>query len=261
MRARFESAGERLILAFDDVEAVAAFLDGAKSQEGFLAPLPAEATAGGRGRELTVALEAPGGFEMSFRAAVLHVFGPTGAGQDGEVSAALERIDWGPARDAEARRKLAAARSGAGERSEVQGESLGASPIYRIQKMTPPEKARLARKANRTERQILLRETSPQVTMALLTNPHIEGDDVVQIVKSPYTPGGVLKRIAADRRWLSNPDVRQALVRNPQTPTPLAIRLLPGLPTPVLQVLARGGEAREDLKKAALKLYLKRTGK
>ena len=127
--------------------------------------------------------------------------------------------------------------------------------------MTPPEKARLARKANRTERQILLRETSPQVTLALLTNPHIEGDDVVQIVKSPYTPGGVLKRIAADRRWLSNPDVRQALVRNPQTPTPLAIRLLPGLPTPVLQALARGGEAREDLKKAALKLYLKRTGK
>jgi hypothetical protein len=29
----------------------------------------------------------------------------------------------------------------------------------------------------------------------------------------------------------------------------------------VLKALARGGEVREDLKKAALKLYLKRTGK
>lgn len=250
-----------MTLAFDDAEAVVAFLENAKSQEGFLAPLPADAAAAppARGRELTVALEAPGGFEMSFPAAVLHVFGPAGGGE--EVTAALQRVDWGPARDAEARRKLAAARSEKAGDSESLGESLGASPIFRIQKMTPPEKARLARKANRTERQILLRETAPLVTMALLNNPHIEADDVVQIVKSPYTPGGVLKRVAGDRRWLANNEVRQALVRNPQTPAPLAIRLLPGLPTRVLQALARSGEAREDLRKAALKLYLKRTGK
>ncbi len=259
MHTRFESAGERLVLAFVDIEAVTAFLESAKSQEGFLAQLPGEAAALGRGRELTVALEAAGGFEMSFHASVLHVFGPVGS--DGEVTAALQRTDWGPAKDAEARRKLEAARGDTADGDGAQGESLGASPIFRIQKMTPPEKARLARKANRTERQILLRETSPQVTMALLTNPHLEADDVVQIVKSPYTPGGVLKRVAGDRRWLSSPDVRQALVRNPQTPTPLAIRILPGLPTPVLQALARTGEAREDLRKAALKLYLKRTGK
>jgi len=261
MRARFDTEGERLTLELDDVDAVEVFLENAKSQEGFMAPLPGEVATLPRGRSLTVTLAAPDGFELSFSATVLHVFGAAGTGATDEVSAALERTDWGPAKDAEARRKLAAARGAGGAGDESLGESLGASPIYRIQKMTPPEKARLARKANRTERQILLRETSPQVTMALLTNPHVEADDVVQIVKSPYTPGGVLKRVAADRRWLSSPDVRQALVRNPQTPTPLAIRLLPGLPTPVLQALARGGEVREDLKKAALKLYLKRTGK
>jgi hypothetical protein len=127
--------------------------------------------------------------------------------------------------------------------------------------MTPPEKVRLALKANRTERQILLRDTSPQVMMALLNNPHLESDDVLQIVKSPYAPGSILKRVASDRRWSSSLDVRLAVVRNPQTPSVLAKNLLPALPTSALQGLARGADAREDLKKAALKLYLQRMGK
>lgn len=127
--------------------------------------------------------------------------------------------------------------------------------------MTPPEKTRLALKANRTERQILLRETSPQVMMALLNNPHLESEDVLQIAKSPYTPGSILKRIASDRRWSSGHEVRMAVVRNPQTPSVLAKNLLPGLPTSALQGFARSSEVREDLKKAALKLYLQRMGK
>jgi hypothetical protein len=56
-------------------------------------------------------------------------------------------------------------------------------------------------------------------------------------------------------------DVRLAVVRNPQTPSVLAKNLLPALPTSALQGLARGADAREDLKKAALKLYLQRMGK
>lgn len=266
MRFTFDGAAGRLTVGLDSLDGVEGFFERAESQDGFLAELP-EALP--RGREIELTVTAPGGFEIAGPATVLHVFG----GHQNSYATALELGDWGAAKRAELRRKLEAARSGgadgggeagesgAGGEGSAGGETFGASPIHRIRAMTPPQKARLARKANRTERQILLRETSPQVMTALLQNPHVDSDDVLQMVKSPYAPSGILKRVAGDRRWTSNHEVRLALVRNPQTPPPLANRLLPGLPTRILQKLARGGETREDLKKTALKLYLKRMGR
>ena len=135
---------------------------------------------------------------------------------------------------------------------------MGASPIFRIRSMNVSERIRLAAKASRTERQILLRDTSPQVLLSLLNNPRLDGEEVLQIVRSTHASGGVLQRIAEDRRWNQNAEVRASVVRNPKTPTPLAIRLLDTLRTPDLQVLARHSGARETLRRAALKIYLGR---
>lgn len=258
MRSTFDAERARITLELADLAAVESFMEGATEQDGFLLPLPEELA---RGKELDVALVAPEGFEFAFRVTVLHVFGAVGTGASAGYTTALQIVGWGAAKEAELRRALDPSSGDEEEEEEAKGETLGASPIFRIQKMTPPQKARLALRANRTERQILLRETSPQVMMALLNNPHVDADDVAQIVKSPYAPGGVLKRVAGDRRWVQNHEVRVALVRNPQTPPPLAIRLLTALPTPMLQALARSSEVREDVKKAALKLYLTRMGK
>lgn len=256
MHAILDTDAGRLILRFDGLEEVEPYVEAARSQNGFLVGLASKLP---RGRELAVTLAGPGGFELELAAAALHVF----ASEAGEYNTAFELRSWSTAKEVELRHKLseAAALDGSGHDEGAGGETLGASPMFRIQKMTPPEKVRLALKAGRTERQILLRETSPQVMMALLNNPHVESDDVLQIVKSAYTPSSVLKRVAQDRRWSSNGDIRLAVVRNPQTPTPLAVHLLTALPTSALKVLARGSEAREDLRQAALKIYLKRIGK
>jgi hypothetical protein len=254
LHTTFDSDDRLLTLTFEDLDAVEPFVASMKEQNGFLAPVSERLE---RDTSVTVALAGPGGFEVRLGGRALHVFHE---GSDG-FTTAFETDEWTTAKAMELRRKLAdGGREEAGE-EEGRGETRGASPIFRIGKMTPPEKARLALKANRTERQILLRETSPQVMMALLNNPHLESDDVLQMVKSPYAPGSILKRVASDRRWSSSLDVRLALVRNPQTPSVLAKNLLPGLPTSALQGLARGADAREDLKKAALKLYLQRMGK
>ncbi len=253
MRVTLDPERRHLTLAFVAREEIEAFVESSGEQEGFLAPLPEHLP---RGAEVALVIAGPGGFELRLEAEALHVFGD---GPEG-FNTAFQLRGWTPAKRAELRRKLGQAAE-AEEPEEARGETLGGSPMFRIQKMTPPEKARLALRANRTERQILLRETSPQVMMALLNNPHVESDDVLQMVKSPYAPGSVLKRVANDRRWSSNPDLRLTLVKNPQTPTVLAKRLLPALPVSALQGLARSSEIREDLKKAALKLYLQRMGK
>jgi hypothetical protein len=253
MRASYDSAGRVLTLAFDDREGIEAFVGSTREQEGFLAAVPERLV---RGVEVGVVLAGPGGFELRLEAAALHVFDEAADG----FTTAFQLREWNAARGAELRRKLGDAAAAQGPEEE-RGETLGGSPAFRIQKLTPPEKARLALRAGRVERQILLRETSAQVMMALLNNPHVETDDVLQIVRSAYAPGSVLKRVAEDRRWSGNLEVRLALVRNPQTPPQLARGLLPGLPVSALQTLARSSEVREDLKKAALKLYLARMGK
>jgi hypothetical protein len=253
LRTTFDSERGSLTLAFEAREELEAFVDAAQEREGFLAAVPERL---GRGAEVGVVLGGPGGFELRLEAAALHVFGQAAEG----FTTAFELRGWTAARRAELRRKLSEATSAAGP-DEAGGEALGGSPAFRIQRMTPPEKARLALRAGRVERQILLRETAPQVMTALLNNPHLETDDVLQIVRSPHAVGSVLLRVASDRRWAASLEVRLALVRNPKTPPLLARNLLPGLPLSVLQAFARSSEVRDDLKKAALKLYLQRMGK
>jgi hypothetical protein len=52
--------------------------------------------------------------------------------------------------------------------------------------------------------------------------------------------------------------VQRALVLSPKTPTPLVLKLLEGLRTPDLGALAKSGRVREPIRKAALRIYLKR---
>jgi hypothetical protein len=116
-------------------------------------------------------------------------------------------------------------------------------------------------KANRGERQILVRDTSPQVLLSLLSNPRVEAGDVLQIVKSTHANAGILQRIASDRRWASNHEIQTAIVRNPKTPPPIAIKLLEQVPTRELRDMAKVGSLRETVRRAAFRVYQKRTGR
>ena len=92
--------------------------------------------------------------------------------------------------------------------------------MHRIRTMNPNQRTMLARKADRVERQILLKDTSPQVLQALLSNPRIEGKDILRIVKSTHTAAPVLKRVAEDPRWAPVRELRDA--QDPLTDEALA---------------------------------------
>lgn len=143
-----------------------------------------------------------------------------------------------------------------GEAAVQRTEMTGASVALEIRRLNVSEKMRLATRAGRLERQILLRDNSPQVLMGLLTNPRIDEQEVRDLVRSPHAASGVLQHVAKDRRWSTNYEIRLALVRNPKTPTPLAQRLLTTLRKPDLQTLAKSPNVREAIKGAALRLYL-----
>lgn len=250
--------GTAVYVELADADAVRAFFDGAKKDTGFLLPLPKSPKLY---EALSVKVTCGEAFEMELQAQVIQAFerpGPEGS----RYQVAFQLEGWNPGRNAELLRKLsripAPGAGTEGGQAAREGEVLGSSPMFRIKAMNPNERMRLALKAGRTERAILVRDTSPRVLMGLLGNPRLDGEDVLHIVRSTHANAAILKRIAEDRRWMQNAEIRNAVVRNPKTPTPLALRLLETLRTPDLQVLAKSGQSKEALRRAAVRLYLKR---
>ena len=171
-------------------------------------------------------------------------------------SAAFQLAQLTKSRELELERWLQRAASPETDSSEM----TGIPPIVRIRRMNVRERMHLAAKAGRAERAALLRDSSPQVLMRLITNPRIGADDIVEIIRNPQVSAGVLDRITRETRWLANPEIQKALVRNPKTPSAVALRLVGGLPTEELRRLAKmQSGVREGLRKAALRAYLKRS--
>ena len=255
-----------LALGFPGREAVRDFFAAALAQGGFMVPLEVRPQPFAT---LAVTAADDAGFALAFHARVVQI-----SERAGGWTVALLLADWGDAKRRELERMLLAAESAAagddaappgGARvSEGMAADSGAydaaSPVFRIKQLDPGKRAILAMKADRSERQVLCRDTSPQVLLALLSNPRLEAEDVLAIVKSNHASGAVLQRVAGERRWMGAAEIRTAVVRNPKTPTPLAVKLLDSLPLTELRDLAKMGSIREDVRRAAFRVYAKMTG-
>jgi len=127
-------------------------------------------------------------------------------------------------------------------------------PLWeRLRALSPPQKILLAPKADRVTRAILLQESDPQVLFALLRNPRLSLDEVVRLAKSSFLSFQAAELILKTSAWMANLDVRLALVHNPKTPVPFALRLLPTLPDAEVRAIAKGAATSMALRQAALK--------
>ncbi|MCP3957475.1 MAG: hypothetical protein GY719_06450 [bacterium] len=243
MKVFLEAAADAAALEFDAVADVEAFFSQVKEQTGFFIQLEVELK---QYRKLTFTTVAAPKFDFEFEAEVIQVIpGPAGFGT-------AFQLCWKPGKSEELDRKLKG-------RAAVEDPSVS-SPQFKIRNMNPNERFRLATKATRTERQILLRDTSPQVLLGLLAHPRLETKEALELVKSTHATGAMMERVAQNRKWMSNPEVQLAIVKSTKTSPPLAVKLLDNLRVGDLRMLAKSSSIREQVKRAALRVYLKRTG-
>ena len=128
----------------------------------------------------------------------------------------------------------------------------------RVRNLSRIEKLLLAPKADRSERTVLLQDNDAQVLYSLLKNPRITMEEVIRIARSPLLATATADLIAKTTIWASNSEIRSALVHNPRTPTPLALKLLPTLPEPDIRQIAKSGAVNQALKQAALRIVVNR---
>lgn len=117
------------------------------------------------------------------------------------------------------------------------GEEARRSLQAHIAGLTVPMKVELAAKGNREVRDILSRDASTMVARALMQSPRLSEQDILSYVTSSQTHEEILRAIAESRQWTANRQVVSALVQNPRTPPPVAIRFLRAFHANELRIL------------------------
>jgi len=128
---------------------------------------------------------------------------------------------------------------------------LNKSRIQEILALPVSEKIELAQTGSRELRALLVRDSNAKVQEAVISSPRITEVEIVAFARSPKIGSFLLSKIAANREWLKNYQVRLALVNNPKTPLPLGLKLVTTLRDADLAVLAKNKVLPEDLLVAA----------
>jgi len=112
------------------------------------------------------------------------------------------------------------------QKEEDADEGKKLTLYQRIDKMTISQKIKLALLGNKEARTVLLRSSNKIVVESVMKSPRITDGEVVSIANSRNMSEDIIRMIASKREWQKNYKVRQALVTNPKTPVPIALKLL-----------------------------------
>lgn len=114
----------------------------------------------------------------------------------------------------------------------------------------------LARRGTAPILDALMKEGDLRVVEPCLNNPRLKEAAVFQLASSARTAGETLAVVARNQRWSSRPNLKAALLKNPNTPPSLIPALLTSTTFPELKNLAateRLGPERKRLARAELK--------
>jgi hypothetical protein len=121
------------------------------------------------------------------------------------------------------------------------------------------EKMQIASSCVRDLRMQLLRDPNKQLHPLVLKNPRIGLEEVQWAARLPALNPEALKIIGEHPEWGQNPSIAGALVRNPKTPLPVAVKLVARLPVGELRVLAKA-QVRLQVQAAAKKQLMRDRG-
>ena len=144
------------------------------------------------------------------------------------------------------------------ESGEVAPERI--SLIRRIMFMHVRDRMKLARKGDREARSILIRDPDKAVAAAVINNPRITDQEAENIATMRTVAAEVLRVVSTNRGWARSYPIIHNLVRNPRTPIPTSINILPRIRTKDLQHLSQNRNISEAVRRQALRLYQTRSG-
>ena len=135
------------------------------------------------------------------------------------------------------------------------------SLIRRVMLMSVKDRIKLAMKGDREARGILIRDGNKIVSTAVVHNPRITDKEVESIAAMRTVSEDVLRTIALNRAWARIYPVVHNLARNPRTPLPTALGILPRLQARDLQSLSQNRNVPDGVRRQAQRLMQTRAGR
>lgn len=123
--------------------------------------------------------------------------------------------------------------------------------------LSPSERSELARQASLPERVALERLFGGSVWEALLQNPQLTPREVARLAKSSSLPTTLVNSIVANRAWLADSTVQQALLTNPRVGGAHLDRILRALPQAEIVRIATHTSYRMQVRTAAKRLIVR----
>jgi hypothetical protein len=118
------------------------------------------------------------------------------------------------------------------------------------------QKIHLALHGDKNERMAILRDNNKLLHAYVLRNPQLSLEELVFMARSATVSIELLTQIGGRREWAERPEIAIALVRNPKTPIPLALKLLDHVGMSELRTLAKQQNVRDAIQRAARKKIL-----
>jgi regulator of extracellular matrix RemA (YlzA/DUF370 family) len=141
---------------------------------------------------------------------------------------------------------------------EVSAERV--SLIRRIMFMNTKDRMKLAMKGDREARSILIRDSNKVVCSAVVNNPRISEQEIENIAAMRTVVDEVLRLISMNRSWARSYPIIHNLARNPRTPIPTVMNVLPRIRTKDLQNLSQNRNVSETVRRQAYRLNQARGG-
>ncbi len=185
-----------------------------------------------------------------------------------EVSDADLDDSWLPAERYEELMSESAAEAAANAQRVIDSERLESgevspervSLIRRIMFMNTKDRMKLAMKGDREARGILVRDSNKVVCSAVVKNPRITEQEIENIAAMRTVADEVLRIIAMNRTWVRSYTIIHNLAKNPRTPVPTAMNILPRIRTKDLQSLQQNRNVSEAVRRQAYRLSQVRAG-
>jgi hypothetical protein len=132
-------------------------------------------------------------------------------------------------------------------------ETKKLSLTQRVMKMNVAEKIKLATKGNKEARSLLIRDSNKLVAVAVVRSPRITDGEILAIANNRAANEEVLRIIYGNREWTKLYQVKLALVKNPKTPTTVAMKFLGTLRESEVKDLSRNKNVPSSIQGMAKK--------
>jgi hypothetical protein len=127
-----------------------------------------------------------------------------------------------------------------------------------VQQMSVMQKIKLARVGGKEARALLIKDRNRIVASSVLNSPKLTETEVIGFAQNRSIGEELLRIIASNREWTKNYQIKLALVTNPKTPQPQAIKFINYLQDRDLRALMKSKDVSSNVSAQARRLLTKK---